>query len=358
MKKAYGLLFIVAILLLSVPSWAQNTSKNNYTGTWTNNSSWLDNSAPTNNGGYNPDITIQGYITRNGNLRIDNGTRLIVNDTLWIKGDFTLTGGGTLILGSNGLLIVSGNTNASGGSTIDLNGLFVALQNVNIANGINVDPNGAEPYVFGTTTYAGTNYSGYVPGESALQNNRPDLYAQIMNGTLPIELLFFSASATSNSVALLWTTAMEENFDFFTVERAGADLQFKALGTLKGQGFSNAPVDYQFSDKAPLQGVNYYRLKATDLDGTVEYHKIISAWFEGPTSIQLYPNPVENYQFTIAGSATHLKIMNLMGDVILAQPLTESTQTVDLPQQTKAGSYIAVFIHADGLQEKHSLIVR
>ncbi|MEQ9439951.1 MAG: T9SS type A sorting domain-containing protein [Cyclobacteriaceae bacterium] len=357
MKNLYSLLFILIGFLTTTSGWAQNTSKDNYIGTWNDNNSWLDNSAPTNNGGYNPDITIQGYITRNGNLRIDNGTRLTVNDTLWIMGDFTLTGGGTLVLGSNGLLIISGNTNASGGSTIDLNGLFVALQDVNIANGVNVDPNGAEPYVFGTTNYAGNNYSGYVPGEQALENNRPDLYYKILNGTLPIELLSFSASASTNSVALLWTTAMEENFDFFTIERAGSDLQFAAIGTKKGTGFSTSPLDYQFEDLKPLAGINYYRLKATDLDGSVEYHKVISSWFNESAASQIYPNPVINKQFTVAGSVVQLQVMNLIGHVVLTQPMGETNQMVDLPQNIQAGSYIAVLMHADGTQEKHSLIV-
>ena len=342
-------------------------------------------------------LDISGDLILNSNLRIFPGGRVIVDGSVHIYNSEYLhvgdnTGGTTYAdmiiktnleyhggranVNSNGRLAVYGNVsgNSNGGTVFrvrDGGQVYIDGDMTFVGGGDNIiNENDTEPYglyVNGNVTNSGGgatttankgNQQDMIDTNPAFTEWVASLPDSPLNGTLPIELLSFSASATSNSVALLWTTAMEENFDFFTVERAGADLQFKALGTLKGQGFSNAPVDYQFSDKAPLQGVNYYRLKATDLDGTVEYHKIISAWFEGPTSIQLYPNPVENYQFTVAGSATHLKIMNLMGDVILAQPLTESTQTVDLPQQTKAGSYIAVFIHADGLQEKHSLIVR
>lgn len=342
-------------------------------------------------------LDISGDLILNSNLRIYPGGQVIVDGSVHIYNSEYLhvgddTGGityadmiiktnleyhgGKANVNSNGRLAVYGNVsgNANGGTVFrvkDGGQVYIDGDMTFVGGGDNIiNENDSAPY--GLYVNGAVANSGGGANTTANKGDQQDMIdtnspfaewvASLPNsplvGTLPIELLAFSAKPISNSVALFWTTAMEDNFDFFTVERAGADLQFKAIGTLKGQGFSNSQIDYQFSDKAPLKGVSYYRLKATDLDGSVEYHKTISTWFEGSASVEVYPNPVENYQFTVTGPATHLKVMNLMGNVVLAQPLTESTQTVALPQQMKAGSYIAIFIQADGTQEKHSLIVR
>jgi len=351
--------FYILLLLVSVPAIAQTTSNDNYIGNWTDNNAWVSGTAPGTNGNIGT-VIIQGHITLDGNLSISGGANVTVNDTLWITGDLTITGSADFTVASGGLLIVEGNTNASGNSFAVVDGLAVFMGDVDVNNSKNFDETSftENTYVFGTSTYDGTDYSGIVPNESDLSNDNSSLYGQIQNGTLPIELVSFTAASASDAVQLNWTTAMEENFDFFTVERAGADLDFEPIGTVQGNGFSTSPISYQFEDRSPLSGANYYRLKATDFDGSFEYHKVISVQFDGLVDTQIYPNPVNNRHFSVKGAATQLQVVNLTGLLIMSEPISAGTNEVTLPSQIKAGTYIAVLTLSDGTQERQQFIVR
>lgn len=176
---------------------------------------------------------------------------------------------------------------------------------------------------------------------------------------LPIELLYFSGTSEHGKVNLDWTTAWEENFDFFTIERAGTDMVFKAIGEVKGKGNSTAEVAYSFADQFPLQGQAFYRLKATDFDGTLEYHRIISVYSESlaSASLQVYPNPVRDQQISISTQGftpEELKIMDLSGKVVFSKRVTADMQQISLPTQIRAGAYLLIITSPQGnrLQQK------
>ena len=112
---------------------------------------------------------------------------------------------------------------------------------------------------------------------------------------LPIELTTFTAVRKEKSVLLEWETAGEINNDYMAVERSGDAKFFTEIGKQKGAGNSNMTLRYQLEDTAPLSGINYYRLRQVDYDGTTNYSKIISVNFNGTTgqpTIALYPNVV------------------------------------------------------------------
>ena len=88
---------------------------------------------------------------------------------------------------------------------------------------------------------------------------------------LPIELVDFTAYRQSGQVVLEWSTASESNSSHFEVERSADGLFFETIGSLPAAGESAATIAYRTEDRAPLQGVNYYRLKLVDLDGSFEH---------------------------------------------------------------------------------------
>lgn len=119
---------------------------------------------------------------------------------------------------------------------------------------------------------------------------------------LPVEILYFTAVRMGQGVHLSWATTLEENFDYFSLERASSDgVQFHELARIFSEtGFSNTKRAYEFFDEMPLSGYSYYRLKTTDFDGYTEYHKIISIRMEDiRKKIMVFPNPVHGSQFRI-----------------------------------------------------------
>ncbi len=115
----------------------------------------------------------------------------------------------------------------------------------------------------------------------------------------------FRAEPNSASVQLSWTTQTETNSDWFIVERSGpnrgatckigscgAGREFVEIGRVRAAGTSQGPLDYQFSDGKPLSGLNYYRLRVLDKNGTQSYSMVVEAIIEGQgMQLLAYPNP-------------------------------------------------------------------
>jgi hypothetical protein len=114
---------------------------------------------------------------------------------------------------------------------------------------------------------------------------------------LPIELLKFACISVENkNVLLQWITASEINNDFFTIERSSDGKTFKEIIVISGAGNSNAELSYQTIDTDPYPGINYYRLKQTDYDGTSSYSQIISTDISNQDfNISIFPNPFSEY---------------------------------------------------------------
>lgn len=147
---------------------------------------------------------------------------------------------------------------------------------------------------------------------------------------LPIELVSFDAQLDKmNQVAITWATASEENNDFFTIERSIDGLNFSMLDTMNGAGNSNSLLEYEYIDKYPVAGTNYYRLKQTDYDGKFEYFKIVSVYMEAVQTefsvISLGPNPYKDHFevnfFSGDNKDVHLKLMDMQGNTIFSKSL-------------------------------------
>lgn len=120
----------------------------------------------------------------------------------------------------------------------------------------------------------------------------------ITDVTLPINLLSFTGERVHEGIQLHWRTATEQNNDYMAIERAGPDFQFTEIGRVNGVGTTTEPQDYDFLDEAPLAGVNYYRLRQVDIDGTMEYHPVIPVDFVETSradALRAFPNPASEY---------------------------------------------------------------
>ena len=92
---------------------------------------------------------------------------------------------------------------------------------------------------------------------------------------LPVELMSFTGMEYQNEIQLNWTTATEVNNDYFEVERSLDAVHFDIIGKVAGGGTSSEVLKYQLIDPSPVAGINYYRLKQVDYDGTFEYSFIL-----------------------------------------------------------------------------------
>ncbi|WP_143011122.1 T9SS type A sorting domain-containing protein [Siphonobacter aquaeclarae] len=131
---------------------------------------------------------------------------------------------------------------------------------------------------------------------------------------LPVSLVSFSGRAVGESVSLEWKTASEKNNSHFVVERAVDARTFESIGTVPGRGTSAVSQLYQYTDRQPEAGVNYYRLRQVDADGTVDYLRVISVETAG--AFDPYPNPATDRVQVKGGRVRALMLHSLQGQLL------------------------------------------
>lgn len=128
--------------------------------------------------------------------------------------------------------------------------------------------------------------------------------------SLPVDLLSFSVTNNSKTIQLEWTTASEYNNKGFEVERSPDGHLWKTISfinTAVANGNSNIKLYYNFTDEAPINGKNFYRLKQVDADGRYVYSDVRWTTLNQDNSIRVYPNPVKS----------HINISGLKGDEVI-----------------------------------------
>ncbi len=160
---------------------------------------------------------------------------------------------------------------------------------------------------------------------------------------LPIELLNFTATPKGEVVVLDWSTASEINNDYFTLERSDDLVKIESVGKVAGAGNSTNILNYTYSDKMPLSGVSYYRLRQTDFNGSTEVSDWVPVTFnKGNTALDFgffLTNRGENFlQFGIANTApiTSLEVIDATGRVIVNEVFetrnSNTSKTLYMPE--------------------------
>lgn len=139
---------------------------------------------------------------------------------------------------------------------------------------------------------------------------------------LPVELISFTGTNENDHNVLRWTTATEQNNDYFVLERSADGQFFQPIATIDGAGNSTQPLHYVQVDAFPKQGENYYRLKQVDFNGTYTYSPIVIVNYQ-PGSVfvdDLHPNPTTGaiiFDFVSPESNTiYITVTDIAGRVV------------------------------------------
>ena len=103
-----------------------------------------------------------------------------------------------------------------------------------------------------------------------------DNFSITCSAYLPIELLTFDGFNKKENNILTWSTASENNNDYFTIERSEDGVNWKTVDSIDGAGNSTQLLNYTTVDNNFREVINYYRLSQTDYNGTREFFKIIA----------------------------------------------------------------------------------
>lgn len=111
--------------------------------------------------------------------------------------------------------------------------------------------------------------------------------------TLPVQLVSFDGWVCGSFICLQWQTMAEYNNLYFQIEHSSDGVYFNDLERVNSRNITGVTrVSYTLSDNAPSKGVNYYRIKQVDVDGSFEYYPMIAVEYKNENNVfYLYPNP-------------------------------------------------------------------
>lgn len=151
---------------------------------------------------------------------------------------------------------------------------------------------------------------------------------------LPVGLSSFTATRRGTKALIEWITVSETNNKGFNIERSTDGIVWSNIGFVSSKatnGNSNQRLEYSYTDKAPLSGINQYRLKQTDMDGKYEYSVIRQLSFGNGNTISIHPNPAKDYVVVdgLDGDET-IKIYDITGHIVKETKTMLSSVTLPL----------------------------
>ncbi|MEO6039920.1 MAG: SdrD B-like domain-containing protein, partial [Saprospiraceae bacterium] len=158
------------------------------------------------------------------------------------------------------------------------------------------------------------------------------------------------------TVLVNWETLPEGDDYMYTVEHSMNKNLWTSVGTVMGKHDATQHNSYSLQDKTPENGMNYYRVKRTNINGTEAFSPAVSVELKlkGEEALMITPNPVADklYIKNVASYASDVTIQlfstqgKLLNTLVIKQGTLQETQLPmgDLPQ----GIYLVRANFGDG----------
>lgn len=198
----------------------------------------------------------------------------------------------------------------------------------------------------------GTSNTNLSSGSCALYNDVDIITIGVSPScvALPVEVVQFNAQLKDVLAVLTWKAKQEMNLAGYTIERSTDGKHFTAIGTMNAQGTGAAEVQYMFTDKTPVSGKQFYRLRLTAVQGGSRFSNIL---FVQPGQAKLFDvhnvvNPFNSklsFQVTTAESGViDVQLIDGAGRVTVSKKLSvqkgSNAVLIDVPSQLQSGTYL------------------
>ncbi len=227
---------------------------------------------------------------------VDDEQGVILSTTAVTTSEAGTTGSFTVVLdavpSTNVVIDLSEISDEGGLSATSLTfmpGDFDTPQLVTITPADDVDPDGNQVYDVTVSVNAGSDATYLAePDQTVTVTNEDD-----ETTPLPLDFLSFTGEPEDEGIRLKWVTINEVNVEKLILEGSQDGETFQELIAIPGTNDKELENLYQYLDRNPTVGLNYYRVKQVDFDGAADSTGIISIhWGEQAIAVSVYPNPV------------------------------------------------------------------
>jgi len=143
--------------------------------------------------------------------------------------------------------------------------------------------------------------------------------ANTINCTLPVDFISFDAEKQGNGNLITWSTAKEEDVNYYVVESSTDGTNFYPLAKVQAQG-NTSLNNYSYTDNSSdMRGNIYYRIVEVDNNGNSSYSDVKTISTGIGKDVVIIPNPNNGtFKVEIDGEASQVNIVlyNAMGQQV------------------------------------------
>lgn len=153
----------------------------------------------------------------------------------------------------------------------------------------------------------------------ALNGGTSNFIAQFASITpLPLLWLNYSAKKMNNTSLLEWSTASEKNTKNFIIKHSLDGIIWTDIANLKAKGMTNeASNNYSYVHQNPSNGVNYYKIQQTDIDGRNSFSTTKALYFDKASKSFAMNNPVLNGTIEMnINEESEIRLYNMEGKLM------------------------------------------
>ena len=162
---------------------------------------------------------------------------------------------------------------------------------------------GQEKLVVLNNTSNNQNFAETIGFEAESVTVDPDYWLITKNNTvtkisspLPVTFVNTNTRCNGDKVEILWSTSSEENAASFEIQKSGNAISWTKVGVVDAAGNSSVLNKYSFTDPLISTNQSYYRIVENDVDGKMQFTRIMQKDCSVPdvNHLEISPNPVQN----------------------------------------------------------------
>lgn len=181
--------------------------------------------------------------------------------------------------------------------------------------------------------------------------NNPDAVTTV-NAPLPLDLLSFIAQKSSNQTMadLTWITVNEHNVSHFDLERSADGFNFTTIARIPAMNIASG-YTYTWQDVSPLQKLNYYRLRLTDIDVSYKFSPVRLVRFAQDDEVVVFPTVASDRVYIQSEKTVSALLYNVNG-LLLQSGVVRGTLGINISNYS-TGIY---FIHIPEAKKTYKIL--
>lgn len=259
--------------------------------------------------------------------------------------DFTLNTG----MGHTGMIADSANLPLHGASQ---------ERNFEVSTPANV----GDQFILLLDNYSGLNFN------ASFDFQLSPTSCEVCGVLLDTDWRMFDIEAKNQEVVLSWQTDKEDECQAYLIERSNDGMNWLTIGSVEGHGTTLATNYYEFVDKTPHMGANYYRIRQQLFSGATLLSEMRFVEFNADNvpHVQVHPNPSSGnvIQLSTHGfddQSAKIELVDMYGQSIFQEyyNLSNNHQNISInpPYELDKGIYI-VLLHTNTGTLKQKIIIQ